>query len=106
MTAQILEIPLTPEAQTFAITLGGQDLRLTVVWNDAGPYWCLSIADSKGVALLSSLPMVPGLDLLRQFYTVLNLPGYLVVQTDGISGAIPTYSQLGNSGHLYFLTTP
>ena len=103
---KIFEIPLSPDAQTFTITLAGVRLRLTVVWNEAAEYWTLTIADEDDVILLTSLPLVPGLDLLRQHYSVLDLPGYLVVQVDGDPHAIPTYENLGTLAHLFFVTVP
>lgn len=103
---RFLEIPLSPQAQQFRITLAGRLLVFTVVWNRAGGYWVLDIHDENRVLLLAGIPLVPGLDLLRQYYSILDLPGYLVVQTDGDPQAIPTFANLGTLGHLYFVTTP
>lgn len=98
------EIPLSPMAQKFGITLAGVAYNLTVSWNNASTGgWVLDIADSNDVPIVSGIPLVTGCDLLEQ-YEYLNLGGKLEVQTDSDLFAVPTFSNLGVQGHLYFLT--
>lgn len=98
-----VEIPLLATPQTFAIALGGVTYQLTVRWNDIAGYWVLDIADSLGNRVLSGVPLVTGADLLAQ-YDYLNFPGQLIVQTDNDTDALPTFTDLGTTAHLYFVT--
>lgn len=98
------EIPLTATPQAFAITLAGVSYRLTVIWRDApGGGWVLDIADDGGAAIVQGIPLITGADLLEQ-YAYLGFGGQLVVQTDHAVDAIPTFDNLGDMSHLYFLT--
>lgn len=98
------EIPLSPQPQTFGITLAGRSLSLTVQWRDvAEGGWMLDIAGSDGVPLLRGVPLVTGADLLAQ-YAYLGLGGQLIVQTDFDIDATPTWENLGDTAHLYFVT--
>lgn len=102
----VYEIPLSPTPQRFSITLTGVEYNLTVKWNaapDAG--WAVDIADAFGAAIVSGVPLVTGADLLAQ-YAYLNFGGQLVVQTDHDTDAVPTFENLGETSHLFFLVTP
>jgi hypothetical protein len=49
--------------------------------------------------------MVTGADLLEQFgYLGLNFA--LVAQTDNSPDTVPTFDNLGTTGHLYAITNP
>ena len=100
-----VEIPLSPQPQTFSIQLGQITYKLTVAWNDdpAMQCWVLDIADVNGNAIVSGIPLVTGADLLAQ-YAYLGIGGSLAVLTDGDDTAIPTYENLGVNSHLYFVT--
>ena len=95
------EIPLSSTPQTFQIPLAGVTYQLTVRWNWVNASWILDIADSSGSAIVSGIPLVTGADLLEQ-YGYLNLGGSLYVQTDNDPNAVPTYADLGTTGHVYF----
>jgi hypothetical protein len=62
----------------------------------------LDIRDAQGGELLLGAPLVPGLDMLRQ-YPHLKIPGALIVQTDYNPEAVPTFDNLGITGRLYFV---
>lgn len=97
------EIPLTPVAQKFNITLAGKAYTLTFGWNDADQGgWVLDIADSSGVPLINGIPLVTGADLLAQ-YEYIGIGGSLEVQTDFDLTAPPTFENLGLTSHLFFL---
>lgn len=101
--AQTYEIPLTPQAQTFSVTLAGAAYEMTLTWRDApalGGGWFLDIADQSGNALIQGVPLVTGADLLAQ-YDYLGLGFQLYVQSDGDPTAVPTYTSLGVTSHLY-----
>ena len=98
------EIPLTPEAQKFLITLTGVQYQFTLRYRNAsvGGGWVLDIADSVGNAILSGVPLVTGCDLLAQ-YAYLGFGGELWVQSDLDPGAVPDYDNLGVTSHVYFV---
>lgn len=96
------EVPLSPTPQTFLLPLAGVTYRMTVRWNVPALCWQLDIADDQDRPILSSIPIVTGLDLLAQ-YRYLGIKGRLVVQTDYDLYAVPTFENLGIAGHLYFL---
>lgn len=96
------EIPLSPEPQRFNVDLGGSTYRLRIMWCKECQCWTLDIYDAAGVELVLGVPLVTGLDLLRQF-PHLGIPGALLVQTDFDANAVPTFDNLGTTGRLYFV---
>lgn len=99
------EIPLDPSPQVFSIVLDGVAYVLTLIWRDFNMGgWVLDIADQTGAPIVGGLPLVTGADLLAQF-AYLGIGGQLAVQTDHNPDAVPTFTNLGISSHLYF-TTP
>jgi hypothetical protein len=98
------EIPLSAKPQTFSIALGGVTYKMTVRWNLPAAAWMLDIADATGSPMVGSIPLVTGADLLGQ-YAYLGFTGKLIVQTDYDADAVPTFDNLGTTGHLYFVTS-
>jgi hypothetical protein len=98
-----LEIPLKPRSQNFAIALAGVTYQLTLYWNGQSACWMLDIATSSRAPLIQGIPVVTGLDLLYQ-YEYLGIGGSLIVQTDAAPDTVPSYSDLGVNGHIYFVT--
>lgn len=96
------EIPLSSTPQTFKITLAGVQYQMTVKWNWVNASWVLDIADSSGTMIIAGIPLVTGADLLEQ-YGYLNFGGRMICQTDNDPDAVPTYDNLGTTGHVYFL---
>jgi hypothetical protein len=100
------EIPITPGTpQTFAISLAGVFYNLTLRWSTSMAAWFLDLADASNNPLLNGVPLVTGADLLEQ-YGYLGIGGKLVVQSDTDLSLVPSFSSLGDTGHLYFVTTP
>ncbi len=98
------EIPLTPNPQSFVISLSGVNYRLTAQWRNAvGAGWVLDIADSGGTPIIQGIPLVTGVNLLDQ-YDYLNLGGVLWCQTTADPDAVPTFENLGVDSHLYWFT--
>lgn len=62
----------------------------------------LDISTSDDTPVRSGVPLVTGADLMEQF-EYLGLGGELVVQSDTDVDAVPTFSNLGTIGHLYYL---
>lgn len=101
----ILEIPLVGGPQDMSIPLNGVTYRMTVLWRDAPTMdggWCVDIADSGGNPIVQGIPLVTGANLLEQ-YEYLNINGELWVQTDNDIDAVPTFDNLGQASHLYFV---
>lgn len=96
------EIPLTPNAQKFAVDLPGGTYSMSLAWNVPASCWVLDIADAFGAALVGGVPLVAGADLLAP-YGYLGLGGGLLAMTDGDGEAPPTYENLGVTGRLYFV---
>lgn len=102
----LYEIPLTPEPQSFGISLAGRELRLAVRWvetlcADAPGGWLLDIFDAPDdlAPLVCGIPLVAGCDLLRP-YAYLELGGSLMLSGD----MPPTLSDLGEGVLLLFET--
>lgn len=101
---QVYEIPLSPQPQKFAVALGGVNYRLTVKWSaSAMGGWFLDIATPEDVPVISGIPLVTGANLLAQ-YDYLGFTGGLAVQTDFDVYATPTFDNLGQRSHLFFVT--
>lgn len=98
------EIPLTPENQSFTVSLAGVTYGMTLRWNDQAAAWVLDIYDSLGNLLIGAIALITGADLLAP-YTYLNFGGTLTVASDNNADAVPTQTNLGSMSHLYF-TTP
>ncbi|WP_281659636.1 phage baseplate plug family protein [Microvirgula aerodenitrificans] len=100
----VVEIPLTPDPQRFTITLSGVDYRLTVRWREAvDGGWTLDIADAAGTPIVRGIPLVTGVDLLKQ-YRYMGFPGGLFVLTTDDLAAPPTFENLGVGSHLHWVT--
>jgi hypothetical protein len=99
------EIPLSPTAQRFTITLGGIAYQMILRWCPPALTWVLDILDAAGNPLVQGQPLVTGADLLGQLQ-YLGIPGDLLVQSDFDPNAVPTSTNLGLQSHLYFLTAP
>lgn len=102
---RVFEIPLTPRAQRFDVSLGGSDYFMQLIWNSVMQLWVLDIADTNNVRLVAGIPLVAGSDLLAQ-YRHLAFGGMLVCLTNGDPTAPPSYSNLGTISHLVFVTVP
>lgn len=101
--ATIFEIPLTPNAQKFFITLAGVQYQLRLIWRTAVEGgWFLDILTPSDAPILEGVPLITGADLLEP-YPEKNFGGKLYVGTDGDIDATPTYGNLGTASHLFFV---
>lgn len=98
-------IPLTNSQQQLGISLGGIVYTLTVNFNANANSWTLDISNQAGDIVVAGIALVTGCDLLGQF-GYLKFGGSLVAMTDYDTDAVPTYSNLGDNGNLYFVTVP
>ncbi|EHZ8806233.1 hypothetical protein SP047_004302 [Salmonella enterica] len=92
------EIPLSPDNQTFSITLAGTNYQMRITWR--GNFWCLDLMDRSGSLIIGGMPLVTGADLLAQ-YGYLNLGFSLYVVCDEPANDYPTKTDLGIRSHLY-----
>lgn len=96
------EIPTNSQAESFSISLAGVVYQLSLHWCAPTNSWILDIADASGQALVSGIPVIPGADLLAQ-YEYLGIGGQLIAVVDG-NAAAPSFTGLGTTGHIYFVT--
>lgn len=96
------EIPTAPRAERFTISLAGVAYQLTLYWCAPTNSWVLDIADAGGAPLVCGIPVVPGIDLVAQ-HQHLGFGGQIIAVVDGDAAAVPNYSGMGTTGHLYFL---
>lgn len=100
----VYRIPLSPTPQRFTINLGGTEYGLTLRYRNANMCgWVLDIADRAGAQLVNGIPLVTGCDLLAQ-YRHLGFNGQLRAQTDDSPDNVPTFTNLGEQSHLYWIT--
>lgn len=113
------EIPLSGSPQRFSISLPIENspdnalasYTLTFQYRAVYPEmaggcgWTVDLADAPGNPILCGMPLVTGTDLLGQ-YAYLNLGGHLVVSSEGIPDAVPTFGNLGSGSHVYWVTLP
>ncbi|EJD3719794.1 hypothetical protein ABRO35_005221 [Salmonella enterica subsp. enterica serovar Lattenkamp] len=97
----VTEIPLSPDNQTFTITLAGTEYQIRALWR--GAFWVIDLMDSTGALIIGSIPLVTGADLLAQ-YGYLNLGFSLYVVCDDPRYEYPTETDLGIRSHLYAKT--
>lgn len=100
---KVYEIPLEASPQVFTIPLGVTEYQLRLSWCDPSACWLLDIALGDDQApVVSGLPVITGTDILGQF-AYLGIGGRLVAQTVGDEQAVPTFTNLGQTGKLFFL---
>lgn len=80
-------------------------VKMNYQWNRFSQSWAVDVSDEDGNALVTSVPIVTGCDLLAQF-GYLGFSGQLIAQTDGDPQAVPTFANLGTQGHVYFVVNP
>lgn len=105
--ADIYKVPFIPGTpQSLTVVFGDREYRLTLRFRDvdhSGSLWTLDIADvQSNNDIVCGIPLVTGTDLLAQ-YRYLNVPGSLIVHTDGEPDAVPNFSNLGQDSNLYFV---
>lgn len=99
----IYEVPLKPQPQEFDIFLAnGVRYRLRTFYNDTPDGgWALDISDDLGNPLICGIPLVTGANLLAQ-YDYVGIGGVMWVNGDGDPAAVPLFTNLGVTSHLYY----
>ena len=113
----IKEVPLVAStSQTLGVSINNVVNQMTAAWRDVasgalgdvsgtvGGGWMLDLADQAGNKIASGLPLVTGSDLLGQL-GYLGLDTKLIVQTSHDATAVPTFSSLGDTSHLFAALT-
>lgn len=90
------QIPLSEGSQTFSITLGDHQCKISVIYRDAvGGGWFIDVERTDGSAAVFGLPLVTGVDLLAQ-HKHLGLGG-LSVQWSGGGMEYPSFEDMGKT---------
>lgn len=97
------EIPLKATPQSLGVVLSGKSYRMKVKWNWIEECWVVDLADSAGRPLASGLAMVTGADMLGQLGH-LGFVGQMFPSSDQDPDAVPTFTNLGTTGHLFYRT--
>jgi hypothetical protein len=110
MVQTVVEIP-TISGQNFKekITLSGVEYTLVFQWNQVSNCWILDIYDTTGlIPILRGTPLITGADLLNQYlYLDIAVSGGLLVETLAVGHSpdeVPTFTNLGSDGHLFYVT--
>lgn len=96
------EIPMSSAPQSFQISLLGVVYSLVVKFCWAANCWVMDINDINSVPVINGMTLVTGVDLLAQ-YSYLGIGGSLYVQSDFNLAAVPSFDNMGKTGHIYFV---
>lgn len=102
MSVTAYEVPLISAPQNFQISLSNVLYRCTIYWCWPAQCWILDIYDNQLNPVVLGTPMVTGADILAQF-KYLGIPGRMIVQSDFNTLAMPTFDNLGQGSHLYYV---
>lgn len=98
------ELPLTPGAALFTVSIKGREFRFRLAYaNTAEAGWFVDIGDGESNALVCGLPLLPGMNILGQF-AYLGLGFGLLVSVTGKGDLPPTFEDMGAGMHLYVAT--
>lgn len=98
----IFEIPLTPQNRTFSVTIKEETYLFTIRW--AGKEmtgWFLDIGYDEDTPIVMGIPLVTGVDLLKQYHHLVPFPLFLWADYTTLP---PAFNALGYVVKLYFAT--
>jgi hypothetical protein len=97
MSLQTIPVSSTP-GQVFStsVTINGavQSFNCALSFNEIAEYWVLDIFDGNNNLLLSGVPLVTGLNLLRQ-YQYLGIGSIYLLNITGVNIDSPNSADLG-----------
>jgi hypothetical protein len=98
------EIPLPSVPSRFTVVLGGRDLAMATQYRDTlEGSWLLDIKDNQtGEELVNGIPLIPDVDLLEQYATLIF--GQLILKTP--TGETPGFYDIGPGGARLFYVVP
>ncbi len=102
MSGTAYEIPIDAGNQTFSVAMNDVTYNMQLLWNKINAAWTLDIYDENDTAIVTGIPLVTGADLLEQ-YEYLGIGVKLFCRTDDDADAVPTFDNLGDASHLYFI---
>jgi len=97
----IMEIPLSPDNQRFAISINNTNYKMRILWREIN--WILDIQDENGTDIITGIPLVTGVNLLAQ-YAWLRFDFGLWVVSDSVLNEAPGQFDLGYAAHLCIVT--
>ena len=99
---KLYEIPIANAPCALSVDLPAGTFGFRLVYADADEGgWILDISDAAGNPLACGIPLVTGLNLLKQ-YAYLGIGGRLFIMTPGDPAAVPGFNDLGAGTRLYF----
>jgi hypothetical protein len=102
MPAQVIPLDSSPN-QTWqaSVNINGAVLTffVTVSYNEIAEYWVMAISDANQNLLLSDVPLVAGLNLLRQ-YQYLGIGSIYLINVSGSDEDSPGENDLGSAWQL------
>jgi hypothetical protein len=101
---KLYELPLIAQQQSLRISLGGVYYNISVEWNESSSNWNINLSDDNGLSILNSIPLLTCANILEQF-DYLRLGGNLRITVDSDNTSNPTYNDLGQTSHVYFVTS-
>lgn len=111
IVANVFEIPLSPRAEHFNITLNnGVEYTFNVRYiNSDTPMWILDVLDpATQIPLVAGLPLITGTNILRQlgYLTIGGVNSILAMYTDTNVKVVPTFTNLGVDSHMLYGNSP
>lgn len=94
------KIQFSNHPEEFGITLLDQEFVIRSCWNDQSHNWEIDIFDQSMQPVVTSIPLICGVNLLKQHQHI--LPTILFCYTDGNENSIPTFDNLGTEANVYF----
>jgi hypothetical protein len=104
--ATVVEIPVSANPQTFTIVLEGATYGINLYWLVPADCWVIDISDVAGNLLIGGVPLITGANLLTQYRQYVGPPGQLLVISDQLPpDHVPNFTDLGITGHLYYIVS-
>jgi hypothetical protein len=104
--ATVVGIPLSAQPQTFTVVLEGATYGIRLYWLVPAQCWVIDLSDASGNPLINGIPLITGTNLLTQYRRYVGPPGQLLVISDHLPpDAVPNFTDLGITGHLFYLVS-
>ena len=98
-----VEIPFSAgrSYQSTDVTIDNVPLTLTMLWNEYGQYWSLSVAELGGEVLISNVKCVASYPLTSRYQRTGLKGDFYFLHRSGLSPR-PTFDDLGTNYSLYY----
>lgn len=105
---QLIQLDSNPnQSWQVSVLIDGavQTFFIQLAYNEIAQYWVMTISDSNQNVLVSSLPLVTGLNLLQQF-SYLEIGSLFIVNVSGVEAPnYPNNTDLGTDFMLFWADT-